>query len=235
MSSPRTAFKLQLFDPARGTSLVIIPLLGLFVLFGIAFGGLATGMLTGPWLAGAYIVAVLGGGGWLGYQAYKKLVIVSAKVLLSDTAIQVVDQDKELLVVPYDTIKAYRYQSFNDAEELRITLKNNERLKIRSNSKLTKVGDFSGMVAAFEAQLTQRQDLGAIEAVTREKSFFEKKISTWLLVAMTVLIGMLTVDLMTGTHSKRPGSLFMVYGNYLIYLGAWIAASARRKEASQTA
>ncbi len=229
MSSTPAAFKLQLFDPARGASLVVIPLLGIFALFGIAFGGIATGMITGPWLAGAYMVAVLGGGGWLGYRAYKKLVIVSAKVLLSDTAVQVVDQDRELLVIPYDTIRAYRYQSFNDAEELRITLTNNERLKIRSNSKLTKVGDFAGMVAAFATKLTQQQEEGVIPVVTREKSFFEKSISTWLLVAMTVLIGMVTFDLLTGTHTKRPGSLLMVYSNYLIYLGAWLAASARRK------
>lgn len=211
---------------------MVIPLFGIFALFGIAFGGLATGMLTGPWLAGTYMIAVLGGGGWLGYLLYKKLVIVSVKVLLSDTAIRVVDQDRELLVIPYDTISAYRYQSFNDAEELRITLKSNERLKIRSNSKLTKIGDFSGMVAAFETQLTQQQEEGVIPAVTREKGFFEKKVSTWLLVVMTVLIGAVTFDLLTGTHSKRPSSLFIVYGNYLVYLGAWLAASARRKAAS---
>ena len=178
------------------------------------------------------MVIVLGGGGWLGYRAYKKLVIISAKVLLSDTAIQVVDQTRELLAIPYDTISSYRYQSFNDAEELRITLKNNERLKIQSNSKLTKVGNFPSMVAAFENRLTQQQEGGVIAAVTREKSFFEKKISTWLLVVMTVLIGAVTFDLLIGTHSKRPSSLFMVYGNYLIYIGAWLAASARRKAAA---
>jgi hypothetical protein len=230
MTNIPITFRLQLFDPARGASLTIIPLIGSFALLGVAFGGLATGLLTGPWLAGAYMVAILGGGGWLGYRAYKKLVIVSVRVLLSDTAIQVVDENRELLAIPYETISAYRYQSFNDAEELRIILKNDERLKIRSNSKLTKVGDFAGMVAAFETQLTQQQAAGTIAPVTRQKSFFEKKISTWLLVVLTVLIGALTFDLLTGTHTKRLGSLFVVYGNYLIYLGAWLAASTRRKE-----
>jgi hypothetical protein len=88
------------------------------------------------------------------------------------------------------------------------------------------------MVAAFESQLTQQQATGTFAEIRREKSFFEKSISTWLLVVISALLGWLTFDLLTGTHVKRPGSLFMVYSNYLVYLGAWLAASARRKTVS---
>jgi len=228
MSNPPATFNLQLFDPARGASLTIIPLLGVFGLLGVALGGLATGLLASPWLAGGYLVAVLGGGGWLGYRAYKKLAIISAKVLLSDSAIEVVDHDNnQLLAVPYTAISAYRYQSMNEAEELRLTLTDTQRVKIRSNNRLVTVGDFAGMVAAFEAH--QRQGLAAAGAlsVKREKAFFEKPVSTVLLVVVTSLLILICWNV---THGSRPfsGSLIGAIGSYLTYLAGWLAAAKRR-------
>jgi hypothetical protein len=225
-------FYLQLFDPAKGRSLTLVPIIGLVGLFAIAFGGIGSGVIASPLLAGIYLIVVLGGGGFWGYRAYKKWALVASTVIISEDAIVVTEGTYELLHVPFIAIASYRYQSVNDLEELRITLENGEKLKIRSNSKLTKIGNFAGMVDAFESQLTQQQATGALATIRREKSFFEKSISTWLLVAMSILLAWLTLDLMTSAHVKRPASLFMVYGNYLIYLGAWLAASARRKAVS---
>jgi hypothetical protein len=219
-------------------------LLGAIALF-VAFVVLML-LLQGIYPSGAFAggMLLLGGGGYTGYKAYKKAAIVLSLVSITDTDLSVRDlqQDRLTLIVRYVDIASYRYQSFNGADELRMTLHTGSRVFIKANFNLAKVGDFAGMVRDFEhhlaippvgtklgALLDEEPKASPTPSIVREKSFFEKPISTVGLVAFTVLLGLTIERIVVGSLPFR-GNFLVVGGIYISYLAAWLAAAKQRRQ-----
>jgi Na+/H+-translocating membrane pyrophosphatase len=187
---------------------------------------------------------VLFGGGYAGYKRYKKAIIVPSLVSITDAELSVRNllNDQTLLTVAYATIASYRYQSFNGTEELRLTLRNTGRVSVKANSTLANVGDFASMAQDFERQIvamTAAMEVGQLASggeqadsairTVREKSFFEKPVSTICLVVFTAMLVLVAKQLITGTLPFK-GIFLVVGGIYLSYLAAWLAASKQRKQ-----
>lgn len=132
--------------------------------------------------------------------------------------------------VPFADLAAYRASSYNGAEALRLTLHDARRLHVKINSRLYDGQDFGGMVAAFETAVGRfRADAGPAVAVRRERSFFEKPVSTVVWAVFTAFLVGTGWVIVTGPHPVK-GSLFMALGSYLSYSAAWYSARARRNQ-----
>ena len=196
---------------------------------------------TGAFLIG---MLLLFGGGYVGYKAYKKAVIVPSLVSITTTGLSVrsTKQGHITLIVKYVDIASCRYQSFNGVEELRMTFHTSRRAVIRANSTLAKVGDFAAMVRDFERQLaipligTGVAELPGEEphalpapSIVREKSFFEKQSSTVSLVVFTAPLAFIIEQVVVGSLPFR-GNFLVVGGIYASYLAAWLAAAPQRRQ-----
>ena len=219
-------FELPLFDTTRIGQLTTSLVLGIFALVGLSFWA---GMQVEPgWLALVVIAVIMGGGGYAGWRAYKQAAVVPAVVTITPTELRVEDLRPEPRLsqtVRLADITTYLYSNFNNTEELRLNRADAPPLKLRSTGALAKYGDFGALLAAFE------QAMGAAphpfgEATRREKSFFEKPISTYLLVVFTLVIAGLALTLTRG--GGVHGNVFGVAGAYFAYVVAWRAAAARR-------
>ena len=134
---------------------------------------------------------------------------------------------RELATVSHTAIVSYKYSYFDSRQELRITRRDAPPLRLRANGKLLEPGDFAGMVRAFEASIAAQPGSSAI---IREKTFFEKRISTWLLGGLT--LGALGLVWMVTTRPQpvRWGSLVSLLVYYLLYVALWWMARAQRRE-----
>jgi hypothetical protein len=237
-----TEYKLNLF--IRSERVLLNTLLGGFALLVVGFGvmlGLRDFNVDAAFIAGMLIIF---GVGYMGHRAYKKAVIVPSLVSVAATELSVRDlrQDCVMLAVKYEDIASYRYLSFGGAEEFRITLHNTRRLFIKAKAQLAEVGDFAGMVADFEHRLAAFADaatpLPVGEHATaaepgrrarREKSFFEKPVSTVGLLVFTATLAFTIKQVATGALPMK-GNFVLVGGSYLSYLAAWLAAAKQRKQ-----
>lgn len=235
-------YKLNLF--IRSEKVLLNTLLGGFALLTAGFGvmlGLRDFNTDAAFIAG---MAIIFGLGYAGYRAYKKAVIVPSLVSVMATEISVRDlrQNCVILTVKYEDIVSYRYLSFGGAEEFRMTMHNTHRLFVKAKAQLSEVGDFAGMVQDFEHKLSLFADvatpLPAGEHTTsgepgrrakREKSFFEKPVSTVGLLVFTAILAFTIKQVATGALPMR-GNFVMIGGSYLTYLAAWLAAAKQRKQ-----
>lgn len=130
---------------------------------------------------------------------------------------------------PFNNIAAYRYQNFNNVEELRLKLKDGSRLKLAINTMFQDGQNFTGMVQAFEAALGRHQaEHGETVGTLCEKTFFEKPISTVVMVGLTAVVAELTYSVFTNEKPVKWGSLMLVYSSCATYAAAWLVASRQR-------
>ncbi|MDO7846295.1 hypothetical protein Q5H92_08010 [Hymenobacter sp. M29] len=172
------------------------------------------------------------GAGLVGlYRACKAAGAIPTRVTVGPDRVVVLKiRASEEVQVPYAQVAAYRAQSFNGSEELRLTLKDGSRYKVSVNSQLYGEQPFGAMVAAFEAALgAHPQPAGAAHPVVREPTFFEKPISTVVLVAFTALLVWAAWMILTNDRQVRGGSLIGALGGYAAYVASWLAARERRK------
>ncbi|GAB3650363.1 hypothetical protein GCM10027594_25610 [Hymenobacter agri] len=210
--------------------LLLVWVVGLVVVLTVAVKGLDLLEATSKNGRMVWFFVVVGGGFYLLYRIGKAVSGVPLVVVVAPDRLTIMPQTSEETQVLFSEIMAYRASSFNGAEELRLTLKDASKLKINVSSRLYDNKDFDGMVQAFETAVGMHQtQLGQPAAVVRERTFFEKPISTIVLVLFTA--GMVWAVWMIAT-SPRPvrGSTFSALGSYLVYVGAWWAARERRNE-----
>jgi len=226
---PQT-FELNLFDTTRAARLTTAILLGSFALLGAC--GWAISQVENKALLLAIVAVILGGGGYLGWRAYKRAAVVPARLTITPTQLLIEDlrpAPRLSRALPLADIAAYRYSNYNDVRELRLSLTAAPVLKLRSTGMMAPAGDFEGMLATFEQAISALPNPAGL-ASRREKSFFEKPVSTYLLVVFTLVLAGAGWLLVT---SNRPlkGNMLGVLGSYLAYLAAWRAAAGRRNAA----
>lgn len=180
----------------------------------------------------ALIAAMLlmGAGILAGLVFYIKAVTVPSVVSIAATQLAVRHQqrDQPVLRLDYADIAAYRHQTFNSTEELRLTHHNGERTTLKVAANLDLKGDFARMVREFERQLAQMPASASPAAppvVVREKGFLEKPVATALLLAATVGVGLLGWQVAVG--HLRLGQVVGAFVAYVSFGAAWRAARRR--------
>ena len=217
-------FELKLYDPAKAGWGSI---LGMLALLAVAIAG-ATTMPRGAWSAVWFLVVIVGGG-YGGYLLLKRWAVYEAVVSVETSQLLVrrLDTD-EVITIPFSGVVSYRYVAFRNTKELRFKLIDGSKEKIRANDIFGRVGDFNGLDKAVEQAAAKFQSQNPA-AMAREKNFFERPISTIILVVYTTVMGLLFWLII---YHNRPlhGNLFIVVGAYVSYLAAWLAGAKRRKQ-----
>ena len=213
------------------TKLLLVMFGSLAVLLLVAFkGGDLLGIAAGSTLEKAWLLGTLGVGVVLLYRSVKAAGALPTLVTVTpDQLLLLKTQTGEETQVSYAQLAAYRASSFNGNEELRLTLADGSRVKVAVSTQLYGEQPFGEMVAAFEAAVgAYPRPADAAQPVVRERSFFEKPVSTYLLVVFTVFLAATVWLLITSDRSVRGGSLIGAVGSYMAYVAAWLAARERR-------
>ena len=205
---------------------------GLALVTAVAIGGsvwLLAG--AGPAPVAAWLGVVVLGGAYGLHRLGKTVSAVPTRVTVSPDRLTIyLPRSGEETPVPFAQLAAYRASRYNGAEALRLTLKDGRKMQIKINNQLHNGQDFAGMVAAFEAALGHYQQAsGPAAAVQRERSFFEKPVSSWVFGAFTAALAWVGWFLATGPHPVKS-SLFVALGSYISYATAWHGARARRNQ-----
>ncbi|WP_223650183.1 hypothetical protein [Hymenobacter psoromatis] len=224
---PNQTFELNLFDTTRTGQIMTLSMLGIFAMVGASvWAGLAIDNNTVKLLL---IALIVGGGGYLGWRAYRRAAVVPAVITLTSNELRIEDLRPEprlTQTLRLADISTYRYSNFNNTEELRLNRADAPPLKLRGAGALAKGTDLSTLLAAFEQAMGAAPNPTGV-AVRREKSFFEKTVSTYLLVLFTLVIGALALAIF-GSGGRIHGNVFGGIGAYVAYVVAWRAAAARR-------
>ena len=164
----------------------------------------------------------------VGLVLYIRAVTVPSLVSVAATQLTVYDQRRNQLVLclDYADIAAYRHQTFNSTEELRLTCHHGERTSLKVAANLDLKGDFARMVQDFERQLAQAPapafPTAVPRVVAREKSFLEKPVATVLLLLATVGVGLLGWQVAEG--HLTVGNVAGAFVGYVSFAVAWRAA-----------
>lgn len=178
---------------------------------------------------GAVVLMVPLAGIWYGfYQLTKK---VSA-----EPTVVVIDADKLLIenkqanterTILFTDISTYRHYAYNGAEELRFKLTDGSVQKLSVGNMHNDHG-FASMVDCFEAASQARAASGKGSVPLRQKTFFEKRISTLLLVPVSIAMGYILWAVFVQGKLVN-GSLYTSLGGFIAYLAAWYAAREKRR------
>ncbi|WP_345122026.1 hypothetical protein [Hymenobacter antarcticus] len=213
--------------------LLLIWLGGLVAIIFLAVKGMNTAMATAsPTVKMAWFIAVFAVGF---YGLFRWGKAVSAKptlIVIDDAGLTILDRKSgESQRVLFGDVVAYQHSDFNNVERLRIKLKNGTKQKIIINTKLHSDQQLGRMVRAFETALAaHQQQVGDAKTALREKTFFEKPISTVVMVLLSTGAAWLVWDVFTSGRPVKWGSLLLISGNFVVYLGAWLAASGKRRQ-----
>ncbi|ALW86847.1 hypothetical protein AUC43_18250 [Hymenobacter sedentarius] len=177
----------------------------------------------------ALMLLLLGGAYGL-FKLTKKYGGRPTLVTLADDNITVLDQhSEELRHIVFADISSYRFSAFNGAEELRMKLKDGTKQKIGINTNLYGEQSLDELVREFEAALALHQPTaGQEDAIMREKTFFEKKISTVVFVLFGALIAWV-VWMITMSEKPIHGNMLTGFASFIAYAVAWHRARERRR------
>ena len=220
-------FELKLFDTTRTGQLVALLVLGILALTGLSIWAILA--IDNNWLLALALVVIIGGGGYLGWRAYKRAAVVPAIVTLTPTELRVEDLRPEPRLshtLRLADITTYRYSNYNNTEELRLNRADAPPLRLRSTGALGSSSVLGSLLAAFEQAMRAAPDPTGV-ATRREKSFFEKTISTYLLVVFTLALAAMLLAVFAAEQPIR-GNWIVFISSYVAYVVAWRAAAARR-------
>jgi len=196
---------------------------------------LAQRLLPGTDSAIAVAMLVLAVGFLLGIIAYLKAIMLPSLVSVDTTELRVRDVRRNELThcLAYADIAAYRHQTLNSTEELRLTLHSGERVSLKSAVNFDTTNKFAAMARTFEQQLAQAATTaraaasprGAAALPVREKGFLEKPLATGLLLAATLVVGLLGWQVAAG--NLTVGNVAGALAVYVSYVIAWLAARRR--------
>ncbi|MBH8557932.1 hypothetical protein [Hymenobacter negativus] len=215
-----------------------IKLAGLMIggLLLLMFGLKTVDTLTAP-LAVSKTVKLLvflvwmAGGLYLLYRLSKKFSGEAALITISSDKLVIARSDagteKQILLA---SITAYRHSTYNSDDILRLKMRDGTRtsLVISDFFHGGQSLHFAAMVTALETAVAEQLRLNEQPVTLREKTLFEKPISTVLLGPFAALMVWMTWAQMHRLHTS--GSFFSAWGIFSAYLVAWIAARERRNE-----
>ncbi|OGX88162.1 hypothetical protein BEN48_10060 [Hymenobacter glacialis] len=144
----------------------------------------------------------------------------------------------------FNKIASYQYSVYRGGKQLRLKLRDSTVVNLSDKSQrfATMVGEFETALALHQQPLTTSllssekagDDIMGIPSYAesphttiREKTFFEKRISTVLMAILSVVMVLLTCSVLL---SSRPvkGSLFLAYSGYISYATTWWIARKQR-------
>ncbi|WP_303311766.1 hypothetical protein [Hymenobacter sp. BT730] len=187
-------------------------------------------------LDGSIWIKVMGGatlavGAIGGYLLLKWLVTIPAQVFVEAEQLVVHFKSRpKTLLIPFIEVAHFKYKSLRDREEFVFKLENGRNIKISSNKLFGPIGDFIGLVQAVENAANKYRQQNPL-VLKRSCSFFERPASTVLLGVATIVLLMVFGKLLLGGNASA-GSLIGAIGAYISYLGPWLAAADRRKQAT---
>ena len=217
-------FELGLYNPAKSITGFLIAFSAVVTLVAVGANRITNSNLVFGWSIGSLV-----GGSLLAYLLIKKWakykVVVTVGV--DQVNLHYLNSNRKTTIL-FGSLLSYRYETFNGRLVLCFRLINSRKVKMVAHDMFGKVGDFTGLVQAVEQAVKQYRGHNTL-AIIREKGFFEKRISTVILVAVTLLYGCLIWKII---HQVLPirGSMITGLGIYIAYLGAWLAASKRRNQ-----
>ena len=175
----------------------------------------------------AFYLAVVGGGFYGVYRVVKHLSAVPTVVTVGTNRLTIMNQKtKQQRELPFEVIAAYRAVDFNGMADLRLKLIDGQKLTLHANSYLHSEQNFAGMVKAFE-QAVRRQQGRKGTTIVRERTLFEKPLSTFLLVPFAAL--MVWVSWNQHAHHRHVSvSLYSLWGIFSAYVVAWFSGRAQR-------
>jgi len=229
-----TEYQLKLVNPTPRTYWNAAA--GILGLGGVAYGThlLVHRLLPDNDNAIAVAMLVLAGGFLLGIVAFLKAILIPSLVSVDATELRVRDLRRNELThcLAYANIAAYRHQTLDSTEELRLTLHNGERVALKSAANFDTANEFTKMVRVFGQQLAQAAAVQVPASPgnpagppVREKSFLEKPLATGLVLAATLLVGLLGWQVAAG--NLTVGNVTSVFVMYIAYVVAWLAARRR--------
>ena len=133
--------------------------------------------------------------------------------------------------VEFVSIESYQFIDFNNEATLRLKLVDGRKMKLQVNGLLHRGQNLAGLVQAFEAALRQQVAIvsGAKNPVVamRERTFFEKPVSTVLLLLFASLLSWMAWEQHVH-HRHVSGGMFSLWGIFSTYLAAWLVGWKRR-------
>lgn len=183
------------------------------------------------WQTAIGLITLLSGG-LIAYRLLKWWVKYEVVVLVRADGIMVQHiADGKEITIPFASIISYRHESSNGGQQLHLKLTDGRELKLSANDVFGRVGELGGLVQAIEQVTANRRNENAA-VIIREPGFFEKPISTIMLVVVTTLY-VLLIGKNLRDDLPIQGNMITGAGVYITYLGAWLAASKRRNQARQ--
>ncbi|RSK45075.1 hypothetical protein [Hymenobacter rigui] len=174
--------------------------------------------------AGLLMVVAVGG-----YLVLKRLVIQQATVeVWAERVVVHYHSRSQPSVIEFAEVKHYKHKSLRDREEIVFRLANKASRKISANQLFGSIGDFAGLVQALETVAGRYQQLHP-GSMVRARSFFERRISTVLLIVITFLL-LLFVSKSLFNASVPTVNILGAAGAYLSYLGSWWTAGKGRSQ-----
>lgn len=224
-----TQFKLALVNPAKS-------MLGLCVAFTAVFGLVAvttSHIDNSNWAIPAAIITLLSSG-FIAYKLLEWWVKYEVVVLVKTDRIvvQYVADGTETTIL-FTKLASYWCQFSNGWQQLHLKPIKGRKLKLSANDWFGKTGDFGGMVhAVAQATAGCRNENGtAITYVPNFlATFFEKPISTIVLVAVTLPYAFSMWKIVRGDLPFQDNMKTGTY-LYIIYLAIWLATLKRRNQA----
>ena len=197
----------------------------------LAAVGLAVALRGAPLAVAVAAPALLFAGGFYGLLEWaKRSVGEPTLVVISPREVRVLNRRTGLeKQVPLAEIVSYQHVLTAEAMGLHLRLKNGQKVQLGTNTTLYGEQDFDTMVGEFERALDrQRQPLGEAAATLREKTFFEKRISTIIMAGFSAL---LAVTVVYGLITQKPlkASSFTGIAAYIGYATSWYAARKQRQ------
>ncbi|GAB3857694.1 hypothetical protein GCM10028822_31830 [Hymenobacter terrigena] len=219
-------FSVKLYSTAKG---VIGSLLAIAIVFAIAFLGFK--FASSKDAALLWALGVLAVGGYLSYQVLKRWVRHEVTMVVRpDQVIMEQVRDGAVTIIPFADLAAYRYESFRGREVLFFKLASGRKVKLVAHDAFGETGDFTGFARAVEQAIeTYSEENNAATAIIRQPGFFERPISTIMLVVTTGLFVWFIVKIVRNDLPLH-GNMVASFGAYVAYLGAWLAATKRRNQ-----
>jgi hypothetical protein len=202
----------------QGLSVLLVPVLGL-PLVAMAFEATKLGANGSAFLLYA---GVLTGGFWGIFWLIKRWALVPTEITISPTAIIVENLvTGQSLKIPFTTVLAYRLDDW----QLVFRLLDGRKVQYQVNYKFYNPGDFWAMGRHVEQALL----LACGPKLMRERVFFERAISTKILLGLTAVLSLLIAWLCIAETAMTPRiALFLAGVLYLPYLAIWATYSNQR-------
>lgn len=159
------------------------------------------------------------------FSGEKTMITISADAVIISSLNSAIEKQ-----IPLSEITTYRHSTYNSDDILRLKMRDGTRTKLVVSGFFHsgQSEEFAKMVFALETALAHNSRIDGQPAL-REKTLFEKPISTLLLVLFAAMMIWMSWEQHT-QHKRVSGSLISLWGFFSAYVAAWLVARNRRNE-----